>query len=168
MDYWGETNWFVVQTKPRQQTLAATWVANLDFQVFLPKIRRELCVCGPRLVTKPLFSGCFFARLSPVRSLGAVPYARGVLRVDGMSQCPIPVESDIICSIQDRVQADGFTFQNATAVCRREGEHRARPFRRLGRPSRTGVGRWPARGHPVGSNPTRPRGDSKALPGVRR
>lgn len=109
MDFWCETNWYAVQSKPHQESLAAVGVAKLDIEVFLPKIRREQFVCGvPRLVSKPLFVGYFFARFCPLISFDAVRYARGVLRVVGTSRCPIPLDQEIISSIKERVQADGF------------------------------------------------------------
>lgn len=109
MDVWQEINWFAVQAKPYRENLAAASVAKLDVEVFLPRIKQEQMVCGVvRIVTKPLFTGYFFARFSPLLSLDGVHYARGVLRVLGTSRFPIPVEQAIVASIQQRVQSDGF------------------------------------------------------------
>jgi transcriptional antiterminator RfaH len=109
MDYWGETNWFAVQSKPRQENIAAARVARLDVEVFLPRIRQEQLVCGAtRTVTKPLFAGYFFARFSPLLGFDAVRYAQGVLRVVGTQRFPIPLEGEVISAIRSRVQADGY------------------------------------------------------------
>jgi transcriptional antiterminator RfaH len=109
MDYWGETNWFAVQSKPHQENMAAARVARLDVEVFLPRIRQEQLVCGAtRTVTKPLFAGYFFARFSPLLGFDAVRYAQGVLRVVGTKRLPIPLEAEIISAIRHRIQADGF------------------------------------------------------------
>jgi transcriptional antiterminator RfaH len=109
MDFWSETNWFAVQTKPQRENLAAGSLAELDLMVFLPRIRQEQLVCGfERTVTKPLFPGYLFARFSPVLFLEAIRFARGVLRVVGNPACPIPVDEEIIFTIRDRVQPDGF------------------------------------------------------------
>lgn len=109
MNVWQDTNWFVVQAKPHQENLAASVIAKLDIEVFLPKIRLEQPVCGvPRLLTKPLFPSYFFSRFCPVVSLEGVRHALGVVRVVGTSQYPLPVAVEIIASIQNRVQADGF------------------------------------------------------------
>src|SRR5262245_21401679 len=106
MDFWRETNWYAVQTKPYQECLAAVALARLDLEVFLPRIKCERLVCGvPRLVSKPLFVGYFFARFCPLISFEAVRYAPGVLRVLGTSRRPIPVENEIISSIKERVHA---------------------------------------------------------------
>ena len=78
MDFWRETYWFAVQTKPYRESLAAASVAKLDVEVCLPKIRQEQPVCGvPRFVSKALFTGYFFARFCPLLSLDAVRYASG-------------------------------------------------------------------------------------------
>jgi len=109
MDFWQETNWYAVQSKPYQEQLAVANVARLDVEVFLPRIRQEQPVCGvSRLVTKPLFLGYFFARLCPILSYDAVRYTLGVLRIVGTSRFPIPIEEQIICSIKKHVHTDGF------------------------------------------------------------
>jgi len=109
MDFWAETNWFAVQTTPQHEKVAASNFARLDVEVFLPRIRREQLVGGvPRLVTRPLFVGYFFARFCPLISWDAVRYARGIVRVVGTGRWPIPLEDEIISSLRDRVQTDGF------------------------------------------------------------
>ena len=98
-----------MQTRPYHERLAVENVAKLDVEVFLPRIKQEQQVCGvPRLVTKPLFLGYFFARLCPLLSYDAVRYSLGVLRVVGTSRFPIPVEEQIISSIKKHVHTDGF------------------------------------------------------------
>jgi transcriptional antiterminator RfaH len=109
MERWRETNWFAVQAKPHRENLAAASVANLDLEVFLPRIRQEQLVCGfERWVVKPLFTGYFFAKFSPALMLDTIRYARGVLRVVGCAAFPIPLEEEIISAIQERVEEDGF------------------------------------------------------------
>jgi transcriptional antiterminator RfaH len=109
MDFGQETSWYAVQAKPYRESLAAASVAKLDAEVFLPRIKQEQMVCGvARVVTKPLFTGYFFARFCPLLLLDAVRHAHGALRVVGTSRFPIPLDAEVIFAIQDRVQADGF------------------------------------------------------------
>src|SRR6185503_9815033 len=97
MDIWHETNWFAVQTKPSRENVAAGSLAQLDVEVFLPKVRQEQLVCGvARMVTKPLFCNYLFGRFCPVLLLDAVRYACGVLRVVSTSGLPLPLEAGII------------------------------------------------------------------------
>src|SRR5881397_1104494 len=109
MDFWKETYWFAIQTKPYQENLAAARVAKLDVEVLLPRVKQEQMICGfARLLTKPLFPGYFFGRFCPILSYVVVRYAYGVLRVVGTRQFPIPLDADVISAIQDRVRDDGF------------------------------------------------------------
>lgn len=109
MDFSEETNWFAIHTKPHQEQLAAARLRQLDLEVFLPRLRQDQFVCGvPRLVTKPLFPGYLFARYCPLVSGEAVRYVPGVLRVVGSSKSLIPLEPEIIASIRERIQSDGF------------------------------------------------------------
>ena len=109
MDFGRDTNWFAIQAKPHQESLAAASVARLDLEVFLPRIRCEQYVCGvSRAVSKPLFVGYFFARFCPVISFDSVRYTWGVLRVLGTGAGPIPLGDEVISSIKQRVASDGF------------------------------------------------------------
>jgi transcriptional antiterminator RfaH len=111
MNFWSETNWFAVQTKPHREEVAAANIRKLDLEVFFPLVRREETVAGvKRVITKPLFGGYLFARFAPVVSIDAVRYATAVLRVLGTRQSPLPVAAEIIASIQDRVEPEGFIF----------------------------------------------------------
>jgi transcriptional antiterminator RfaH len=109
LDFWQETSWFAIQSKARQEGLAAARLAALNFEVFLPQLREEQSACGRvRKVTKALFLGYFFARFCPLESMEAVRYTHGVLRVVGSSRFPIPVAPGIISSIREQIQPDGF------------------------------------------------------------
>jgi transcription antitermination factor NusG len=109
MDFWSETNWYAVQSKPHQENLGAASVAKLEAEVFLPRVRQEQRVCGvARIIAKSLFSGYFFARFCPQLLLDMVRYASGVSRVVGNSRFPIPVPDEIVAAIRSRVQEDGF------------------------------------------------------------
>jgi len=128
MNFWQKTNWFAVQAKPFRENLAAASVAKLDAEVFLPKVKQEQSVCGVRRsVAKPLFTGYFFARFSPLLLQEAVRYARGVLRVVGTSRFPIPLDEHVISAVRERVEDDGFvrltppSFQPGDLVCIEDG-----------------------------------------------
>ena len=115
MDFWRDTNWFAVHTKPHQETLAAAHVAKLDIEVFLPRIRAAQSPCRSlRLFPKALFPGYCFARFCPLLSYDAVRYSPGVLRVVGDGRLPIPLAPAIITEIQDRIRPDGFVCLDST------------------------------------------------------
>jgi transcription antitermination factor NusG len=109
MDFWCGTNWYAIQAKPYREAMAASHLANLEAEVFLPRRKQEEMSPGSsRAATKPLFPGYFFARFCPASSLDAVRYAHGVLRVVGSRQFPLPVEDGIVLELQARVDPDGF------------------------------------------------------------
>lgn len=102
-------HWFAIQTKPSQEGIAQSVVGSLALEIFFPRVRRKngaKRVLGP--MTRPLFPGYLFARFSPVRHLHAVRYSRGVNRVVGSGETPLPVEDEIIVAIRDRVDEDGW------------------------------------------------------------
>src|SRR6267142_3789143 len=108
MEFWSETNWFAIQARPHQEYLGATNVAKLDIEVFLPRVHQTQAICGvPRRLIKPLFPGYFFSRFVPIVSMEAVRFCRGVLRVVGTSRFPIPLETEIIANLLERVRPDG-------------------------------------------------------------
>lgn len=117
MDWMNDLNWFAIQTKPYRENLAASHVMRFDIDVFLPKLRREQYICGMRrLVTKVLFPGYFFGYFCPQLSFDEVRYAPGVLRVVGTRQSPIPVAPQVIETIRDRIQPDGFVHLKTSGI----------------------------------------------------
>jgi transcriptional antiterminator RfaH len=95
-------HWFAIHAKRSREDFAAANIAALNLEIFLPKIKATR-VAG----AAPLFPGYLFARFCPEKSMSSVQCARGVLQVVGSTHCPIPVESEIIAEIQQRVEADG-------------------------------------------------------------
>jgi transcriptional antiterminator RfaH len=108
MDLWKENRWFAVHTKARREAFAAANVTALGIPMLLPRLTVERLVRGvPRMTTRTLFPGYFFARFCPERSLESVGCARGVLQVVSSGRFPIPVEDEVVDEIQDRVGEDG-------------------------------------------------------------
>jgi transcriptional antiterminator RfaH len=117
-EFWRELSWFVVQTRPHSESLAAASLAELDLDVFFPRIQREQRVCGVwRMVTRPLFPSYLFAQFCPLVSLEAVRYGRGVLRVVGGNEYPIPVEAEVIAAIRARLAPEGFVRFEPQPLC---------------------------------------------------
>lgn len=109
VNLWGDTSWFAIQTKTRQEKFAATNIATLGIRILLPLVRVERLMRGnPRGGTKPLFPGYFFARFCPQNSLESVKVARGVLQVVGSGRMAIPIPDGVVQEIQGRAKEDGF------------------------------------------------------------
>jgi transcription antitermination factor NusG len=108
MDWFHGINWFAIHVKRFRESVAASSVAALGLEVFLPMVKvqplERFAVKGG---SKPLFAGYFFARFNPEISLGPVECAQGVLRVIKSGLCPIPVEDQVVREIQNRMEEDG-------------------------------------------------------------
>lgn len=109
MDYWRETNWYAINTKACREAVAAMNIKRLGLEVFLPQVRQQKRVWGvAQMVIKPLFAGYLFARFSPAAYLHLIQYARGVRRVVGSGESPLPVDDEIILAIRSRIGEEGY------------------------------------------------------------
>jgi len=74
------THWFCIQSRPKQERIAATCLRKWEgIEVFCPRIRfRRATRNGTTWMTEALFPGYFFARFEPRASLCLVRSARGV------------------------------------------------------------------------------------------
>jgi transcription antitermination factor NusG len=104
-----ETNWYAVHAKPHREDCAASNIAALGLDVLLPKVKKERSTYGhPRTIATPLFPGYFFAHFCTALCLDRVRYARGVMHIVGAKHCPSAVPDDVIVSIRNRIQVDGY------------------------------------------------------------
>jgi len=106
MNWDSNIHWFAIRARRFREELAASSVAALGLEVFLPMIRVE-CLEPIKTGSKPLFSGYFFARFSPEISLSSIECAQGVLYAIKSGPNPIPVADQVISEIQSQVQDDG-------------------------------------------------------------
>ena len=100
--------WFAIHVRRFREALAASSVAALGLEVFLPMIKVE---CSKEAVikvgSKPLFPSYLFARFNPDLCLSPVEGSRGVLYVIKSGALPIPVGDQVVREIQERVAPDG-------------------------------------------------------------
>ena len=84
-------------------------IERLGLEVFLPRMKKTKSVWGvAQIVIKPLFSGYLFARFSPATYLHLIQYARGVRRVVGNGERPLPVDDEIIMAVRSGMDEDGY------------------------------------------------------------
>lgn len=109
-------NWYVVNTKPRQEDLAERMITQIGVDVFYPKINEK----------KGLFPGYLFARYNPMEHFKKIRYSRGVRDIVSYGYNPVSVEDDIIDTIKARIR-NGFVqisnglFKKGERVIIREG-----------------------------------------------
>lgn len=103
--------WYALQTHALQEERAAENLNAWGVEIFAPKYkeRRANPFTGrPIYFTRSLFPRYMFARFDAGRMLRKVWFTRGVARVVGFGDGPIPVEDEIIELIKSRVGEDGF------------------------------------------------------------
>jgi transcriptional antiterminator RfaH len=105
-----ETHWFAVQAHSRAEVAAEFGLRSLSIETLLPLVRRPVhhATRAARHAVRALFPGYLFARFCVADSLRAVTYSRGVVRVLGAGDRPIPVEDAIVASIRARIGEDGY------------------------------------------------------------
>ena len=102
-------HWFAVQAKPASEALAESTLRSLDVETLFPRVQKTVRRRGrkSRTIKRPFFPGYLFARFAPEQSLRAVTYSRGVTRVVGTKEQPLPVEDAIIDGIRERMDYCG-------------------------------------------------------------
>lgn len=104
-------DWYVIYTKPQQESRAESNLRAWNIETFAPKTRapRYNEFTGrPTYVTKPFFPRYIFARFIASAMLHKVGFVRGVQSVVGFGAGPVPIDEEIIKLIEARVGYDGF------------------------------------------------------------
>jgi transcriptional antiterminator RfaH len=108
LNWWRETNWYVVHTKANRESFAAGNVAGRGIETFFPRLKQQRIVGGvTRFFIKPLFPGYFFARFCPSLGLDLVRYAHGVLAVVNTGSVPLPLGEPVIAALRAQSESDG-------------------------------------------------------------
>jgi transcriptional antiterminator RfaH len=92
-------NWYVVNTKPKKEAQVERLFQEGGFEIYCPKHRSEGRV-------KPFFPGYSFLSFSFPEQYRTVKYTRGVKRVVGNDEGPIPIPEVIIRGLRTR-ERDG-------------------------------------------------------------
>jgi transcription elongation factor/antiterminator RfaH len=112
MNFEKSDNWYVIQTKPSQEDLASFNLSGLGLEILNPKLKEEKRVWGcVKPIIKPLFAGYIFAKFNAVKYFHTIQYTRGVKQVLHFGMTLFPVEEEIIQSIKNRLNSDGFVEQ---------------------------------------------------------
>lgn len=96
--------WHVVKTKPKKEDRVSSLLSQATFKIFLPKIKKRL---GPQLETQvPLFPSYLFvqADFADPQTHRLVKFTRGVTRVLGDQDGPIPLSADLVETLMSRTK----------------------------------------------------------------
>lgn len=119
--------WYVVQTKPQKEAQVLALLSNADRECFLPQIRTFARI-------RPLFPSYLFVRedLSDPDRYHMLKYTRGVSRVLGNSEGPIPIRTEVIRIIRSRIdRKSGYVEPRVYLRPGQEYRIRRGPFRDL-------------------------------------
>ncbi len=99
-------NWYVLQTKPKQEDLVESYLNLAKIEVFNPKVQEIHLIRGKRKrVIVPLFPCYVFAKLRP-NLFNLVIYTRGVRKILGVNGRPKPIKESIIETIKERINGN--------------------------------------------------------------
>jgi len=88
-------SWFVLNTKPKKEFHVEKIFRENGFKIYNPKYKQENTI-------RPFFSGYEFICFDHPSQYKTVKYTRGVKKVIGNEQGPIPIEEDLIHEIKKR------------------------------------------------------------------
>jgi transcriptional antiterminator RfaH len=100
--------WYVIQTKPKKEGEAASYLLTKGLEVFNPLTE----AFSPRngkidKVWKSLFPNYVFVKFDLDQSYNLVRWARGVKKVLGFGEYPSPLSDEVIETIKKRTDANG-------------------------------------------------------------
>jgi transcription elongation factor/antiterminator RfaH len=107
MKWFGNLQWFVIQTKPRDEHRVKTHFEGMEIETLLPLCENFRYSHGKmcRVVT-PLFPNYLFAKLDLERHYYKVKWTRGVNRILGAWNEPIPISETVIEMLKGRMGDD--------------------------------------------------------------
>jgi transcriptional antiterminator RfaH len=97
-------HWFVVQTKPGAEHRVETHLLNQKIETFLPLIEAHQYRNGKIVqIIRPFFPNYLFARLDLELHYYKVKWTRGVSKILGTADGPIPISDKVIQAIKERI-----------------------------------------------------------------
>jgi transcriptional antiterminator RfaH len=106
--YFGTLHWFVIHTKPRDEYRVKNHFEGMEIETLLPLCENFQYSHGRMCrVINPLFSNYLFARLDLERHYYKVKWTRGVNRILGARNEPIPISETVIQMLKHRMGDDG-------------------------------------------------------------
>jgi transcriptional antiterminator RfaH len=102
-----DLNWYVIQTKPGNERRVETHLFNQGIEVFLPLLQ-TFHYSHAKVVQKikPLFPNYLFAKFDLDLHYYKVKWTRGVNKILGAGNGPIPISEKVIQTIRERMGKD--------------------------------------------------------------
>jgi transcription elongation factor/antiterminator RfaH len=103
--------WYAIHTHPKEEDRANSNLRAWNVETFNPKVRERRLnpfTGAASYEKKPLFPRYIFARFDAAALLSKICFTRGVKRVVGFGNGPVPIEDEIIDFIIEKTGEDGF------------------------------------------------------------
>lgn len=101
-------NWYVIQTKPKKEEEAKSYLTMNGLEVFNPLMETFIQRNGKMgKELKSLFPNYIFGKFDIDRNYSLVRWGRGVKKVLGFGAYPSPVSEEVIEIIRSRVDGSG-------------------------------------------------------------
>lgn len=106
-------NWYVIQTKPKKEGEAKSYLSMKGIDVFSPTMEVVSSRRG-RIVSdrQPLFPGYLFGHFNLIEQYSLVRWGRGVRTIVSFGAGPVPVADEVIELIRNRAR-DGECVKKA-------------------------------------------------------
>jgi transcriptional antiterminator RfaH len=99
--------WYVIQTKPGNEHRVETHLLNQEIEIFLPLLETHQYSVGKMVQKiKPLFPNYLFGRLDLRVHYYKVKWTRGVSKILGTGDGPVPISEKVVRTIKEKVGKD--------------------------------------------------------------
>ena len=100
--------WYVIQTKPKKEEEAKSYLSTKEVEVFDPMLETFLLRNGRmNRELKPLFPTYIFGKFDLDQNYSLVRWARGVKKVLGFGGYPTPISGEVVEIIRERTDPHG-------------------------------------------------------------
>ncbi len=101
-------NWYVIQTKPKKEEEAKSYLSTKGVEIFSPLIETFLLRNGKmNTELKPLFPNYIFGKFDLDFNYPLVRWAKGVKKVLGFGDYPTPISEEVVEIIRERADTYG-------------------------------------------------------------
>lgn len=100
--------WYVIQTKPKKEEEAKSYLSTKGVEIFSPLMENFLLRNGRmNKELKPLFPGYIFGKFDLEQNYPLVRWAKGVKKVLGFGEYPTPISEEVVEIIRERTDTHG-------------------------------------------------------------
>jgi len=100
--------WYVIQTKPKKEEEATSYLSDKGVEILAPLIEAFTARSGKiNKEVKPLFPGYIFGNFDIEQNYPLIRWARGVKKVLGYGGYPTPISEEVVNIIKARTDCNG-------------------------------------------------------------